>query len=62
MTDNSQKIFLISGVSSGLGRAFAEGAIKAGHRVIGTVRRQEDANCIRFTRTGPLKPAAAGRD
>jgi len=46
MTDNSQKIFLISGVSSGLGRAFAEGALKAGHRVIGTVRRQEDANAF----------------
>jgi len=44
MTDNSQKIFLISGVSSGLGRAFAKGALEAGHRVIGTVRCQEDAN------------------
>jgi NAD(P)-dependent dehydrogenase (short-subunit alcohol dehydrogenase family) len=32
------KTFLITGVSSGLGRAFAEGALAAGHRVIGTVR------------------------
>jgi NAD(P)-dependent dehydrogenase (short-subunit alcohol dehydrogenase family) len=37
------KTFLITGVSSGLGRAFAKGALAAGHRVIGTVRRAEDA-------------------
>jgi NAD(P)-dependent dehydrogenase (short-subunit alcohol dehydrogenase family) len=37
------KTFLITGVSSGLGRAFAEGALASGHRVIGTVRRSEDA-------------------
>jgi NAD(P)-dependent dehydrogenase (short-subunit alcohol dehydrogenase family) len=41
MTD--LKTFLITGVSSGLGRAFAAGALAAGHRVIGTVRRPEDA-------------------
>ena len=38
------KTFLITGVSSGLGRAFAEGALAAGHKVIGTVRRAEDAD------------------
>jgi NAD(P)-dependent dehydrogenase (short-subunit alcohol dehydrogenase family) len=37
------KTFLITGVSSGLGRAFAAGALEAGHRVIGTVRRDGDA-------------------
>jgi NAD(P)-dependent dehydrogenase (short-subunit alcohol dehydrogenase family) len=37
------KTFLITGVSSGLGRAFAAGALAAGHRVIGTMRRPEDA-------------------
>ena len=37
------KTFLITGVSSGLGRAFADGALAAGHRVIGTVRRPDDA-------------------
>ncbi|GAA3869792.1 oxidoreductase [Leifsonia kafniensis] len=37
------KIFLITGVSSGFGRAFAEGALAAGHTVVGTVRRAEDA-------------------
>src|SRR6266700_7028828 len=38
-----QKTFLITGVSSGFGRAFAVEALHAGHRVIGTVRRSEDA-------------------
>ncbi|MFN6548335.1 oxidoreductase [Mycolicibacterium nivoides] len=37
------KTFLITGVSSGLGRAFAAGALEAGHRVVGTVRRADDA-------------------
>ena len=37
------KTFLITGVGSGLGRAFAAGALAAGHRVIGTVRRPDDA-------------------
>jgi NAD(P)-dependent dehydrogenase (short-subunit alcohol dehydrogenase family) len=37
---------LITGVSSGLGRAFAEGALEAGHRVIGTVRRASDAEAF----------------
>lgn len=37
------KTFLITGVSSGLGRAFAAAALAEGHRVIGTVRRPEDA-------------------
>ena len=36
------KTFLITGVSSGLGRAFAEGALEAGHTVVGTVRKEGD--------------------
>ncbi|HLY90685.1 MAG TPA: oxidoreductase [Acetobacteraceae bacterium] len=32
------KTFLITGVSQGLGRAFAEAALAAGHMVVGTVR------------------------
>ncbi|GGJ08027.1 oxidoreductase [Streptomyces brasiliensis] len=36
------KTFLITGVSSGLGRAFAAGALEAGHTVVGTVRKQDD--------------------
>jgi NAD(P)-dependent dehydrogenase (short-subunit alcohol dehydrogenase family) len=43
MAATASKTFLITGVSSGLGRAFAEGALAAGHRVIGTVRRPDDA-------------------
>ena len=43
MADQRPKIILITGVSSGLGRAFAEGALAAGHHVVGTVRRQDDA-------------------
>ncbi len=38
----ASKTCLITGVSSGLGRAFAEGALAAGHRVVGTVRRTTD--------------------
>lgn len=46
MTIASPKTFLITGVSSGLGRAFAQGALDAGHRVIGTVRRDGDADAF----------------
>jgi NAD(P)-dependent dehydrogenase (short-subunit alcohol dehydrogenase family) len=37
------KIFFITGVSSGLGRGFAEAALNAGHTVVGTVRTGEHA-------------------
>lgn len=40
---STAKIFLITGVSSGLGRAFAAGALDAGHTVVGTVRSDADA-------------------
>ncbi|HEX6340965.1 SDR family NAD(P)-dependent oxidoreductase [Umezawaea sp.] len=35
------KTFLVAGVGGGLGRAFAERALGAGHRVVGIVRRPE---------------------
>jgi NAD(P)-dependent dehydrogenase (short-subunit alcohol dehydrogenase family) len=35
------KTFLITGVSSGLGRAFAQEALAAGHRVVGTLRKPD---------------------
>ena len=38
---NPSKLFFITGVSSGFGRALAEEALKAGHRVAGTVRNQQ---------------------
>lgn len=43
---STTKTFLITGVSSGLGRAFAEGALAAGHRVIGTVRNADAATAF----------------
>ena len=46
MATAASKTFLITGVSSGLGRAFAQGALDAGHRVIGTVRRAADAEAF----------------
>ena len=42
----THKTFLITGVSSGLGRAFATGALEAGHTVVGTVRNDVDANAF----------------
>ncbi|MGW1468633.1 oxidoreductase [Streptomyces sp. NPDC002308] len=37
------RTFLITGVSTGLGRAFATAALEAGHTVVGTVRKDADA-------------------
>lgn len=51
MSRTALKTFLITGVSSGLGRAFAAGALAAGHRVIGTLRREEDME--RFASVAP---------
>ncbi len=52
----ASKTFLITGVSSGLGRAFAEGALHAGHRVIGTVRQTADADTFAATAPGRAHP------
>lgn len=43
---HTAKTFLITGVSSGLGRAFATAALEAGHTVVGTVRNDTDANAF----------------
>lgn len=43
---------LVTGVSSGLGRAFAAQALAAGHIVIGTVRTTEDAEAFEQLATG----------
>lgn len=56
MVTNTTKTFLITGVSSGLGRAFAEGALTAGHRVIGTVRKQGDADAFAALAAGRAHP------
>ncbi|MGX7743453.1 oxidoreductase [Rhodopseudomonas parapalustris] len=56
MASVPSKTFLITGVSSGLGRAFAEGALQAGHRVIGTVRRTGDAEAFAAQAPGRAHP------
>lgn len=40
MNNRSNLTFLITGVSSGFGRAFSQAALDAGHTVIGTVRNE----------------------
>ncbi len=50
------KTFLITGVSSGLGRAFAEGALVAGHRVVGTVRNTDAAAAFGNLAPGRARP------
>ena len=51
MTDRP-KTFLITGVSSGLGAAFAAGALAAGHVVVGTVRNAQNAAAFEATAPG----------
>lgn len=48
------KLFFITGVSSGFGRALAQAALAAGHRVAGTVRASEQATAF-----AALDPARA---
>ncbi|WP_438391521.1 oxidoreductase [Caballeronia sp. DA-9] len=43
MSNSTHKTFLITGVSSGFGRAFARAALDAGHLVFGTVRNEQAA-------------------
>ena len=52
----ASKIVLVTGVSSGLGRAFAQELLKADYVVVGTVRQQEAAD--EFERSQPGKAFA----
>ncbi|WP_404420272.1 oxidoreductase [Thalassospira australica] len=52
-TTTTPKNILITGVSSGFGRAFATAAIAEGHHVIGTVRKQDDLAA--FTALSPAQ-------
>lgn len=51
---NHSKLILITGVSSGFGRALAREALAAGHRVVGTLRNTEAAEAFQA-----LAPARA---
>jgi len=42
----ASRVWLITGVSSGLGLAFSLAALKAGHTVIGTVRQESDGHAF----------------
>jgi NAD(P)-dependent dehydrogenase (short-subunit alcohol dehydrogenase family) len=43
---SEMKVFVITGVSSGFGRALTDAAVDAGHMVVGTVRREADAAAV----------------
>jgi len=49
--NSDHQIFFITGVSTGFGRAISEAALAAGHQVVGTVRKAEDAAA--FEALGP---------
>jgi NAD(P)-dependent dehydrogenase (short-subunit alcohol dehydrogenase family) len=50
-SSSSSKLFFITGVSSGFGRAITEAALAAGHRVVGTLRKEADL--AEFNRLSP---------
>ncbi|MEG6508105.1 oxidoreductase [Methyloligella sp. 2.7D] len=49
---SESKVFFITGVSSGLGKAFAEAALAAGHKVAGTLRNADAASAFSADPTG----------
>jgi NAD(P)-dependent dehydrogenase (short-subunit alcohol dehydrogenase family) len=51
MSQTPSKLIFITGVSSGFGRAIAEAALAAGHRVVGTLRNAADL--AEFSRLSP---------
>ncbi len=57
---STEKQFLITGVSSGFGRAFAQAALEKGHRVAGTVRNEEAAAA--FESLAPARATAVRLD
>ncbi len=57
---STEKQFLITGVSSGFGRAFAQAALEKGHRVAGTVRNVEAAAA--FESLAPARATAVRLD
>ncbi|MBB4573235.1 oxidoreductase [Rhizobium lentis] len=55
-----EKQFLITGVSSGFGLAFAQAALEKGHKVVGTVRTDEAA--VRFENLAPGRALTVNLD
>jgi len=53
MSQTSQKNFLVTGVTSGFGKAFAAAALAEGHTVLGTVRKEDSV--------APFERSAPGR-
>ena len=51
MTQTTSRTFLITGVNSGFGKAFAAAALAQGHTVLGTVR--SESNKEAFERSAP---------
>jgi NAD(P)-dependent dehydrogenase (short-subunit alcohol dehydrogenase family) len=60
MTASNPKTLLITGVSSGFGRAFATAALDAGHTVVGTLR--SDGACAEFETLAPGRAHAVVLD
>lgn len=46
------KTFFITGVSTGFGRAIADAALAAGHRVVGTLRKENDRSAFQNLQSG----------
>ena len=64
MTDDTSRVWLITGCSAGFGRALAAAALAAGDRVVATARRPETLADLGATRTAALDVtdhAQAGR-
>lgn len=47
---NNEQVWMITGASSGLGRAIAEAALERGYNVVATARRPEDLGDLRGSR------------
>jgi NAD(P)-dependent dehydrogenase (short-subunit alcohol dehydrogenase family) len=60
MTATTSRTFLITGVSSGFGRAFSSAALAAGHSVIGTLR--DGSACAAFESQAPGRAHALQLD
>ena len=60
MTQTTSKTFLITGVNSGFGKAFAAAALARGHTVLGTVRNESNKQA--FERSVPGRAHAVVLD